>query len=162
MTPTRYITLLATGLVLWHAHPAAAQESGISVRISVASDSYEALSGIPIMVSVLRDGTILQQSERTYNNGLDFEVPPGVYDLRLEAGGAVTEVKRGITVTEGQWVQLIGGPMRAGEGLHVVEYATGGMTREELAVRLIRLEETMTSVQQILAELVQALKPPER
>ncbi len=35
--------------------------------------------------------------------------------------------------------------------LYLVEYATGGMTREELAVWLIRLDEAMTSVQQVLA-----------
>ena len=33
---------------------------------------------------------------------------------------------------------------------------------EEIAVRLIRLEEGMTNVQQVLGELVQALKPPQR
>ena len=157
MTPIRTITGLAVCLVLLHPVPAIAQQGEVRIRLSVRGDSREALAGTPIMVTVLRDGTIVQQSETTTSNSLTWSVAPGVYDVRLEADGAVTEVKQGITVIEGQRVSLLG-RMQAGEGLHTVEYATGGVTREELAVRLARLDEAMTGLQRELESVVQALR----
>ena len=50
------------------------------------------------------------------------------------------------------------GRMQAGEGLHIVEYATGGVTREELALRLARLDEAMTGLQRELESVVQTLR----
>ncbi len=156
MTPIRTITGLVVCLVLLHPVPVIAQQGKVYIRLGAGGDSYDALAGTPIMVTVLRDGTIVQQSETTINNGLTWSVTPGVYDVRLEADGAVTEVKQGITVIEGQQVSLLG-RMQAGEGLHIVEYATGGVTREELAVRLARLDEAMTGLKRELESVVRTL-----
>ena len=40
----------------------------------------------------------------------------------------------------GDRTDMIAGPMRAGQGVKIVEYATGGLSREEMAARLQRLE----------------------
>ncbi len=132
------------------------QDNGIRIRIAVTQNSYDALSGVPFMVSLIQEGAVVQQAEQTYNNGLTFRLGPGIYEVRLEGAGAVTEVKRGITVTDGNWTDLIGGPMRAGEGLRIVEYATGGFTREEMAARIASLEAALSRVQEALDRLTAA------
>lgn len=52
------------------------------------------------MISVLKDGTVVQQTEVEVS-GLppNFTVPVGVYDVRVEGDGMVTVVKRGVHVT---------------------------------------------------------------
>ena len=127
-------------LALAAAAPAHAQDSGINVRVGVAQASYNALHEAPVMVSVMRDGAIAQQQETGINSNATFHVPPGPYDVRLEADGAVAVTKRGVPVTAGNTTRLIGGPMRAGKGVKSVEYATGGLAREEVAARLARLD----------------------
>jgi hypothetical protein len=109
------------------------------------------------MISVIQDGAIVTQTEVWVGNDEGIWLDPGVYDVRLEGEGVVTLVKRGVTITAVQQ-RLIGGPLRPGEGLHIVEYATGGFTREELAERLMRLEAAMTRVQEALEELTEAVK----
>lgn len=68
-----------------------------------------------------------------------YELPPGLYDVRAEGQGAVTEVKRGVHVFAGQDLN-VNFVMHAGTGLRTVEYATGGLSREEVAARLAKLE----------------------
>ena len=60
-------------------------------------------------------------------------------DVRVESEGSRTEVKRGIVLTPGDNTGLRFN-MTPGIGLHVVEYSTGGLAREEVAVRLRTLE----------------------
>jgi hypothetical protein len=151
--------LIALGLVLWQPHPVAAQSGWITVR--PRSDA-ESLGGKAVMVSVIRDGTIAHQSEVTVRSSESFKLDPGVYDVRVEGDGIVTLVKRGITVTAGNTAEVIGGPLVVGEGAHIVEYATTGFTREELAERLTRLEAAMARVQKTLEKLVEALEESER
>lgn len=119
----------------------------LDVGTRVLSADYKALSEIPMMVSVLKDGAVLKQAERITNSNVGFELPPGLYDLRLEADGMVTLVKRGIHVKAGEQTDVIGGPMRAGAGARVVEYAATGMTREEMAARLGKLESAVAELQ---------------
>jgi hypothetical protein len=127
-----------------------AQTSWITVRVRAES---EALHGTPVMISIIRDGAIVQQTEEWVNAEESFVLDPGLYDVRLEAPGVVTMVKRGITVTLGNTTTVVGGPLEAGKGLTIIEYATGGFTREELAERLTRLERAMRSVEEAVDSL---------
>ena len=112
----------------------------LDVRTSVADDSFDALRQQPVMVTVIKDGEVMKQTEALLNSNARFSLTPGLYDLRLEGDGMITLVKRGIHVTYGEKTAIIGGPMRAGSGVKTIEYATGGLSREEIAARLTKLE----------------------
>jgi hypothetical protein len=58
-----------------------------------------------------------------------------------------TLVKRGIHVKEGERTDIIGGPMRVGAGVKIIEYAAGGLSREEIAARLAKLEAGLAELQ---------------
>ena len=118
----------------------------LDVRTSVADDSFDALRQQPVMVSVIRDGEVMKQTEAQLNSNARFSLPPGLYDLRLEGDGMITLVKRGIRVTYGEKTAIIGGPMRAGSGVRTIEYAAAGLSREEIAVRLAKLEAAVTEL----------------
>ena len=92
------------------------------------------------MVSVIKDGAVVKQREIQFNSSATFPLPAGLYDVRLEGDGMQTMVKRGIHVNEGERTNIIGGPIRAGTGVKIIEYATGGLSREEVAARLAKLE----------------------
>ena len=117
-----------------------AQETGrIRVNLRIGDNSLE---GHPVMVSFISDGEVVSQgqvllAEWTYKESA--WLPPGLYDVRVEDEEVVTEGRRGIHIIGGQstGLQVI---VQPGQGLHVVEYATGGLTREEVAARLHRLE----------------------
>jgi hypothetical protein len=81
------------------------------------------------------------------NSNAHFVLPPGLYDIRLEGDGMRTLVKRGIHVKAGEETPVIGGPMVAGTGVKIVEYATGGLSREEMAARLAKLEAALAELQ---------------
>lgn len=119
----------------------------LEVRSSVLTASYAALKEIPVMISVIKDGMVFRQTEIQLNANTGFALPPGIYDLRTEGDGMVTLVKRGIQVKSGERTDVIAGPMRAGEGAHIVEYAATGMTREEMAARLGKLEAAVAELQ---------------
>ncbi|HSB10522.1 MAG TPA: hypothetical protein VLM38_13625 [Blastocatellia bacterium] len=120
---------------------------GLDVRVSVADDSYKALKEVPVMVSVIKDGAVLKQMEVHVNSGANFSLPAALYDVRLEGDGMQTLVKRGIHVNDGERTNIIGGPMRVGVGVKTVEYATGGLSREEIAARLAKLEAAVADLQ---------------
>jgi hypothetical protein len=63
----------------------------------------------------------------------------GTYDVRVEGDGIVTEVKRGVTLA-GPKNMTLNFVVRPGQGVHVVEYATGGLAREEVAQKIAALE----------------------
>ena len=88
------------------------------------------------MISVIRAGQVTEQQE----TGLPADkrtnqILPGVYDIRAEGDGMITEEKRGVHVFANRELDLIF-VMHAGKGVHIVEYATGGLSREEVAARL--------------------------
>jgi hypothetical protein len=66
-------------------------------------------------------------------------IRPGVYDVRVEGEGLVTEVKRGVHAFAGQKTEVTF-QVRSGQGVRIVEYATGALPREEIAARLAKLE----------------------
>ena len=120
----------------------------ITTFISPAATVPEQL---PAMVSYLLNGQLVFQTEvmltkgfaKTYNSK---QLTPGVYDVRVEAEGLVTEAKRGVRVlTDGS--HTVNFVVRPGKGMHVVEYATGGLAREEVATRLGALEAAMAKLQ---------------
>lgn len=99
------------------------------------------------MVSVIKEGAVLKQREVHVNSSASFTLPAGLYDVRLEGDGMQTLVKRGIHVNEAERTNIIGGPMRVGPGVKTIEYATGGLSREEIAARLAKLEAAVAELQ---------------
>ena len=51
----------------------------------------------------------------------------------------VTVVKRGLVVSKGE-TNAVSVTMKSGQGVKVIEYATGALSREEIAARLMKLE----------------------
>ena len=106
-----------------------------------------AVRGRPVMVSVLRNGTVIQQSETVLPSAKSVDgLALGAYDVRVEGDGLVTEVKRGVQVNAQNRLELHF-VMRPGQGVHIVEYATGGLAREEVAARLARLDSVVAVLQ---------------
>ena len=99
------------------------------------------------MVSVINDGAVVKQREVHFNSSATFALPAGVYDVRLEGDAMQTLVKRGIHVNEGDVTHVVGGPMRAGTGVKTIEFATAGLSREEAAARLAKLETAVADLQ---------------
>jgi hypothetical protein len=135
---------------------AQAQEVG-SIRIHIKGLEGTQI-GHPVMVSCIGDGTVFYQSETQIGyaascyQGGENQIPVGTYDIRAEGAGLVTEAKRGILVSAGNQTTLTFN-MKPGEGLHIVEYSTGGLAREEVAVRLRDLEAKRAEQESLIAEL---------
>lgn len=137
------VTLAASGFLLsGSARRANAQRKPHgSIAFSLRVDEHS-LSGRPAMVSAIRDGNVVEQMEAPLSEGRELgsdNLKPGVYDVRVEGDGLVTEVKRGIHVFDDQRTTIIF-DVKPGKGVHIVEYATGGLSREEVAARLAKLE----------------------
>ena len=125
-----------------------AQTGEISAHFAASAPS---LAGHPAMITVLREGSVLAQGETTLLGEHAFSrLDAGTYDVRVESDGAVTEVKRGVHVIAGHTLQLQFA-LRPGQGVHTVEYATGGLSREEVAARLHRLEVAVDSLRTAVA-----------
>jgi hypothetical protein len=135
---------------------AVAQEGHFSVSIGSLAGATPK-SGTA-MISILRGGEIVAQDEIVLGNSSSSgwnspALPVGIYDVRVAGEGLVTEVKHGIRNFDGQFTNV---PFltRPGSGIHVVEYATGGLAREEVAARLSALEVGLTKIQQPAGGLV--------
>lgn len=135
--------LSAAGLLSGTASRVHAQETATIYAVLHASDDQ--LAGMPAMATFLRDGEIVFQGETVLVRGPNTvsvgaqSQPFGQYDVRVEGEGFVTETKRGVQLASRQnlTLQFI---LRPGEGAHVVEFAEGGLAREEVARRLGALE----------------------
>ncbi len=148
------IALIALALAV---QPAAAQQqTGRLVMNVLAADN--ALQNRPVMVSAIVGGTIADQKEvlldRAPNTaGVVLQrVPAGTCDVRVEGDGIVTEVKRGVQIFAGRDAELKA-VVRPGQGVHTVEYATGGLSREEVAARLAGLEATTAAIRKTVDQL---------
>lgn len=143
--------LLALGVLLsgLSAVPGRAQEKATIYASVKVSDN--ALAGRPIMVSFIRDGAIFFQEETTTTESPNTvsvgsqDSPVGAYDVRVEGEGIVTEVKRGVTLA-GPKNMTLDFILRPGQGVHVVEYATGALAREEVAQKIAALEAAVTEL----------------
>jgi hypothetical protein len=144
------IFALLSGLAaaaLLTARAATPEEAGsMNCRFS-SSEANKVLQGRPVMVSAIRDGQVVEQQETQFNGDRSLSpLQPGLYDVRAEGDGIVTEVKRGVHVFPGRQLELHF-ELHPGKGAHVVEYATGGLSREEVAARLAKLEAAVTQLQ---------------
>ncbi|HEU4464805.1 MAG TPA: hypothetical protein VFS53_07160 [Gemmatimonadota bacterium] len=119
-----------------------AQETATIYAVLRVADNQ--LAGMPAMVTFLQDGaivdqgeTVLTESPNTVSVGAQSR-PVGSYDVRVEGEGFVTETKRGVQLNpRNLTLQFV---LRPGEGAHVVEFAEGGLAREEVAARIAALE----------------------
>jgi hypothetical protein len=134
------LAVLVSGL---SAASALAQEKATIYASILVSD--DALAGRPVMASFIRDGAIFFQEETLTTEAPNVasvgsqDSPVGTYDVRVEGDGIVTEVKRGVTLA-GPKNMTLNFVVRPGQGVHVVEYATGGLAREEVAQKIAALE----------------------
>ncbi len=143
------LVVLLSG-ILWTKPGVTVAQGGVGkleVSTTILSASYAALRENSVMLSVIKDGEVIKQTERPMNAHAGFELPTGLYDLRAEGDGMVTLVKRGIHVKAGERTDVIAGPMRAGAGARIIEYAATGMTREEMAARIGKLEAAVAELQ---------------
>lgn len=137
---TLALAVLLSGLT---AVPGRAQDKATIYASVQVSDN--GLAGRPVMVSFIQEGAIFFQEETTTTESPNVvsvgsqDSPAGVYDVRVEGDGIVTEVKRGVTLAgpKNMTLQFV---VRPGQGVHVVEYATGGLAREEVAQKIAALE----------------------
>jgi|SRR6266852_7932991 len=125
-------------------------------RLNVSVKSLDAaLKDHTFMVSAIGNGAIVRQYEVLLNSRGDAntilnDLPPGSYDVRVEGEGAITEVKRGVQVFPGKDGSLTA-VLRPGKGVHIVEYAIGGLAREEVAARLAKLDAEVAALKKTSA-----------
>jgi hypothetical protein len=137
--------IFALGILVSSLSPAPGYAQDKATIYASVEVSDNALAGRPVMVSFIRDGAIFFQEETTTTESPNVvsvgsqDSPTGVYDVRVEGDGIVTEMKRGVTLA-GSKNMTLNFIVRPGQGVHVVEYATGGLAREEVAERLGALE----------------------
>src|SRR6266852_5740325 len=68
------------------------QPGAMYCRFSV-SEANKVLQGRPAMVSAIRDGQVVEQQETQFNGDRQISpLQPGLYDVRAEGDGMVTEV----------------------------------------------------------------------
>jgi hypothetical protein len=121
-------------------------------RLGVVTQTPDAaLKDHPAMISAIRNGSIVRQYEIVVWPGAQVskmldDLAEGTYDVRIEGDGMVTEEKHGVHVFAGKDGALMF-VMHSGKGAHMVEYATGGLSREEVAARLAKLESAVAQLQ---------------
>ncbi len=120
-----------------------------------------ALAGRPAMVSAIYDGNVVDQQEILLSEAPNKawvaleKLAPALHDVRVEGEGFITEVKRGIHIFPGRdtTLQFV---VKPGQGVHIVEYAVGGLAREEVAARLGKLESAVGKLQGDVARIEKA------
>lgn len=82
-----------------------------------ADTSSKTISTRVVMVSVLKDGAVVKQKEVGMSDvPLNFTLPVGVYDVRVEGDEVTTVIKRGVHVTPSDSTNLLPS-MRSGQGV---------------------------------------------
>jgi hypothetical protein len=142
--------LIGAGLYAGSGEAFAQERPGrLNVALRVADNTVR---DRPVMVSAIGNGRVVTQYEvllvQLPNEAhvLLDSLPTGQYDVRVEGDGVVTEVKRGVEVFSGRDGSLIA-IVRPGQGAHIVEYATGGLAREEVAARIAKLEAAVAELE---------------
>ncbi len=136
------------------------QQAAGQIRVTHASPEA-AIARRAIMISFLQAGRVLYESQQRLGEccGLSSgELPPGTYDVRIEGEGIVTEVRRGLLVISKRQTDVII-DLKAGKGLHTVDYATGGLSREELHARLNAIDSNLADIKKAIAQLSRPAKP---
>ena len=76
-----------------------------------------------VMVSVLKDGAVVKQKETGMSDvPVNFTLPVGAFDVRVEGDGVTTVIKRGIHVTAGDSTNVLPS-MRSGAGVCDCKYS---------------------------------------
>ena len=123
-------------------------------RFAITMKSGPNLKDHPVMMAAIGNGAIVSQKEIFLKDGDTWatvdNISPGTYDVRIEGEGVVTEVKRGVQMFPGKQSDLAF-LLRPGAGVHIVEYAIGGLAREEVAARLQRLDAAVADLQKKVA-----------
>lgn len=153
------VAAMALCLVAGAAGGARAEEYG-RLFVLVKAVDRSLVDQVGMVSAVTPDGRVAYQQERLLvapPNVVSFpleELAPGIWDVRFEGAGLVTEVKKGVHVFAGRdgHLELVARP---GTGVHIVEYAVAGLSREEVAARLAALE---GSLARLRAEM-EALRP---
>lgn len=88
-----------------------------------ADTSSKTISTRVVMVSVLKDGAVVKQKEVGMSDvPLNFTLPVGVYDVRVEGDEVTTVIKRGVHVTPSDSTNLLPS-MRSGQGVCECKYS---------------------------------------
>ena len=86
-------------------------------------DTSKSLRTRVVMVSVLKDGAVVKQKEVGMSDvPVNFTLPVGVYDVRVEGDEVTTVIKRGAHVTPGDSTNLLPA-MRSGQGVCECKYS---------------------------------------
>lgn len=126
----RTLTLIITGgLAVFisgvvaggHIFPTFAQRSTGNLQVDPQLDKADPttanLTTRIVMVSVLKGENVVQQKEVGMSDvPLNFTLPVGVYDVRVEGDGVATHWKRGVHVTADNSTNLLPA-MRSGPGV---------------------------------------------
>jgi len=115
-----------------------------------SSSSLAGTRNHAVMVSLIQNDGVVTQSEVVIPSGHRFDVAPGVYDVRAEGDGVVTQVKKGVHVMAGTTLNLEF-IMRPGSGAEVTRYAAAVLSREEIEARLRKLEGQVADLQKAMA-----------
>lgn len=123
--------------------PSLAQNGWVEVRFTGSAAETQRHA---VMVSLLQDSGVVRQGETVVPTDRRFvDVAAGVYDVRVEGAGVVTQVKRGVHLVAGQTLDLQF-VLRPGTGADVTRYAAAVLSREEIEARLRRLEAAVDSL----------------
>src|SRR5260370_36433351 len=121
-------------------------------RLNIAAQTSDpVLKDHPAMISAIGNGSIVRQYEVVLRPGAQAnkildDLAEGTYDVRIEGDGMVTEEKHGVHVFAGKDGSLTF-VVHSGKGAHIVEYATDSLQREEVALRLSKLESSVEQLQ---------------
>jgi hypothetical protein len=101
-----------------------AQQKG-NLQVDPQADSADTSATLRtrvVMVSVMKDEKVLKQKETGMSDvPVNFDLPVGVYDVRVEGAGVTTVIKRGIHVTAGDSTNVLPA-MRSGAGVCDCKY----------------------------------------
>ena len=86
-------------------------------------DTSKSLRTRVVMVSVLKDSAVVKQKETGMSDvPVNFTLPVGVYDVRVEGDEVTTVIKRGVHVTAGDSTNVLP-QMRSGQGVCECKYS---------------------------------------
>jgi hypothetical protein len=122
--------------------------SGDMTVYTSAPDNDPKLKGRPVMITIVANTAVVRQSELELGSLKIFDkLPVGPYEVRAEGEGMQGAVKKGVAVTD-KGDTDVRFPMKAGQGIKVVEYAAGPLAWEEFAARLKKLEQAVEELKQ--------------